>query len=342
MNLYIIQNDTHFKNFIELATEGDFFIDLARFTGQGINYELFYKKGVSEINLGLHDANFYLFSSYQKIKFCFNFEMIVKKIISAYRFEKIITGNDGALQKIIIKQALKNNSKGRVEMWLDGLISLNKNRVINSAKVFMSYIADKIGLSSYVPSVIGTSSYVDTLYVMDQSVIKEYNFLMIKPKVKKIEKRLFPRHKKLISLAHNHERRAQVCKVLYLTSAWSFHGHNKCQNIQYHQILNLLSNFEGNKDIDFQIRIHPRDIITNYSEIPVGVISRVKSFEEDILSASIIISARSTGLFEADMIGKKVIVYDEGFEGDFMNEYFDTLPRCVDLNEINSFISQQG
>lgn len=70
-------------------------------------------------------------------------------------------------------------------MWLDGLISLNKNRVINSAKVFMSYIADKIGLSSYVPSVIGTSSYVDTLYVMDQSVIKEYNFLMIKPKVKK-------------------------------------------------------------------------------------------------------------------------------------------------------------
>ncbi|MBB6753989.1 hypothetical protein HEO23_023180, partial [Escherichia coli] len=69
MNLYIIQNDTHFKNFIELATEGDFFIDLARFTGQDINYELFYKKGVSEINLGLHDANFYLFSSYQKIKF---------------------------------------------------------------------------------------------------------------------------------------------------------------------------------------------------------------------------------------------------------------------------------
>lgn len=44
MNLYIIQNDTHFKNFIELATEGDFFIDLARFTGQDINYELFYKK----------------------------------------------------------------------------------------------------------------------------------------------------------------------------------------------------------------------------------------------------------------------------------------------------------
>lgn len=338
MNLYIIQNDTHYKNFVFLASEGDFFINISRFTGQHINYNSLYEKNVIEIDLSLNDESFYLLNPFQKISFCNIFKKEIKNKFKNKKINKIIIGNDGALQKIIIECVSKNNKEIVVDMWLDGLISLRNSRLMNSIKLFTSYVAEKIRFSYFFPSVIGTYGRIDSLFVMDDSVINEFNCLLIKSKIKRIEKVVFPRHKELMLMASVSHSDSVKYRVLYLTSAWAFHGHNKWQQHQFQQVEKLIAYFKNKKNIDFKVRVHPRDLKNNYNKLDCRIFSESPSFEEDIINSDFIISARSTGLFEAEMIGKKAIIYDEYFEGNFMNGFLRTLPKFTNVQDLGNEI----
>lgn len=155
MNLYIVQNDTHYKNFIELGIYGDYVINLSRVTGQTLDFQPYCGKGIKEIKIDVPEANIYTMNSFQRILFCYNFKKVIKKVFIGISFKKIIIGNDGALQKIIIEAAKRTNRDLEVDMWLDGLVSLRHSKWVNSAKLILSLIAEQFKISFYFPSVIG-------------------------------------------------------------------------------------------------------------------------------------------------------------------------------------------
>ena len=343
MNLYIIQYYRHFKNFLQQASSGDCFLNISKFTGQRIDYKSLLDQGVREFEIDHPDTNFYMMKPLERLIFCFKFKHLIRNNKQDFKFDKILIGNDGALQKIVIEEILKYNKNIVIEMWLDGLISLSGAKNSNSMKLFFSYLAEKIKLSFFLPSVIGTYSKVNKLYVMDMSVVNEYSSLWIKNKIKEINHVIFPRHIQLISQAKNkggspHHK----IRVLYLTSAWGFHGHDKWQNYQSEQIDSLVNYFDSINDIDFKIRVHPRDSKQLYSVEIQKRFSNIPSFEEDIMTADVILSARSTGLFEGAMIGKTAIIFNEHFNDHFMNGFLRTLPSLNCIEELATDFQKRG
>lgn len=336
--LYLIQNDTHLKNFSTLINPDDYYINLSVYSGQNLDCKML--SHATELNLWNVQCNFYHMSPWQRLWFIFRFRQKVKNITRDHSFRKIVIGNDGALQKSIIEWVVKNDSP-EVELWIDGLLSLRSYPIRNSIKLFIQKISEFMKLSFFVPSVIGFYKQIDTVFVMHESVQREllhYRWALPKLKIKVC---LFPRHELLIDKSKkveaNHNR-----KVLYLTSAWGFHGHSKEQAQQEKQVAELVAFFMSNpiEGVSLKIRVHPRDKVDNYKEICGEFLSVCPDFEDDLISSDVIVSIRSTSIFEAQMLHKKAFIFNKGFGTRFLNSYLSEVQSFDELNELHEAIKK--
>ncbi|WP_272674282.1 MULTISPECIES: hypothetical protein [unclassified Providencia] len=333
--LYLIQNDTHMKNFKTLMNENDKYIDLGKLTGQ----KLFGKELLigQEIFLPIENTNFFKLPPLERLLFVLKNRKKIKKELSTFKFKSVIIGNDGALQKLIIESL--PDKKICIDMWLDGLISLNSSKYLNTFKIINSKLFEYLNLAFFVPSVIGFYKKIRILYVMHDSVLSEYKKFGLLINTNKIKPITFPRHKELLQKIK--KLNSDRIIVLYLTSAWEFHGKTAEQQIQREQILDLINLFKDKKAISFRIRVHPRDSDDIYSNSDVSQwLSDSSNFEDDIINSHFVISARSTGLLEAEMISKKVIIYNKGFGDKYLNEYTQTLTRYDSTSEILTLVTE--
>ncbi|HFQ4863319.1 TPA: hypothetical protein ACGUTL_004359 [Vibrio vulnificus] len=329
--LYLIQNDTHLKNFSFLMEEGDYYINLGRITGQAdfCNINL---KG-EEITIDISNADFYSLGSISRILYVFKFTKSVKRALNGILFSSVVIGNDGSLQKAII------NSLSRrvpVYMWLDGLVSSLDNKA-NLIKLSVMRCAEIFNIDHYFPSVIGTSSSINEIFMMHDSVLNEYAKIGKYVSINKYKVKCFPRHIDLKQINSSPSKR-----VLYLTSAWEFHGFHKEHKFQSDQINDLVNHAENLKDLGYKlaIRKHPRDFSDyNSNETISTYLSKIDSFENDINNSSHVISARSTGLLEASMVDRKVIVFNKWFNETHKNSYIDSLPYINEINELDKFLA---
>ena len=322
--LYLIQNDTHLKNFKGLITDADYYIDIGRLISQELPINEI-KRG-KELRLKGEGSRFYFLNFIQKIVFLKTFKCNNRETLSQLNFDKVIIGNDGAIQRLII-DSLPNKNVA-VEMWLDGIVSLKNNYYRNLFKIIVSRFTAFFSCSYFFPSVIGFYEKIVCLNVMDESVKAEYIRFKGFINLDIINVELFPRHKYLIEVANEFKTKKTIKskkRVLYLTSAWLFHNHKKEHEYQLSHVKELLELLRNNESYEFQIRVHPRENKSDYDFVPSVNMSFLESFEKDLCLADCIISARSTGLFEADKIGKPVIVYNEFFKHKMLNDFLDSL-----------------
>jgi len=336
--LYLVQNDTHLKNFHRKMTKSDIYIDIASLTGQRLDYS-----GVSgkELVLNCVESEFYRLNAFQRIRYLIRFWRANRRILASISVDSIVIGNDGAIQRLIL-DSIKNRGVP-VDMWLDGLIELRTKYRLNYAKVALGRLFEHFGISYFVPSVIGTYGRLRALYVMDQCVKDEYLPLANFVSQEKVRVTQFPRHKLLIEIAsRSHKLRApgQKKRILYLTSAWLFHGYDSEHQAQLNHIRSLMDVFLESDEFEFSVRIHPRESHLNYDFLPAGCLSSVENYEEDLCGSDIILSARSTGLFEAAKIGLPVYIYNDGFGERFVNGFYKTLERIDSPSKVLSTLSK--
>lgn len=328
-DLYIVQNDTHMKNFSQMMKRTDFYIDISNLTGQKSSYDELLA-GFNEIELGIDEVSFFSLSSFKRVFFLLKNSIAIKRIMLGRRFDNVIIGNDGAIVKLILNNLDYNPI---VYMWLDGLLSLRQSYRLNILKLILIRSFECLNLSYLCPSVIGFDRRISKLYVMDESVKNEYNFFERFINLDKVEVKAFPRHEILAQSSFKVNTGFKL-RVLYLTSAWEFHGHKYESEIQDEQIKLLLHQFSSYDNVEFVIRTHPRENKFKYEKYNSVNLSEIKDFEVDILSSDFIISARSTGLFEADKFGKNVAIFNHKFSDSFMNDYFKNLAIFESAEEI--------
>jgi hypothetical protein len=335
--LYLIQNDTHLKNFKGLITDADCFIDIGRLISQELSInEIKFGK---ELHLKGEGSRFYFLNFIQRIIFLITFKRNNQQALSQLNFDKVIIGNDGAIQRLIIDSLPNKNIP--VEMWLDGIVSLKSSYYRNGIKIILGKFAALFSCSYFFPSVIGFYERIVYLNVMDDSVKAEYLRYKSFINIDNINVTLFPRHKYLVDLANEFKtknvKKAKK-RVLYLTSAWLFHNHKKEHKYQLSHVKELLRLSKTNESYEFKIRVHPREDKSDYSFVPSNNMSLLESFEDDLCLADCVISARSTGLFEADKIGKPVIVYNEFFEQKMLNDFLNSLDFANSSTELINFL----
>lgn len=341
--VYIVQNENHAINFsLDAKGKNNIFIYLDNLTGLSS-----FSSNVGEVEnaifLGKEKTpSFYRTNLINKLNIIYRVKKEIHSkmtYLSDFNELKIIIGNDGSLQKLIIyeiKKKLAKNCHFSIELWIDSLIMKRKRSLKKYTKEFVSKIAHNFSLSYLFPSEYSKFPLIDCFYVADE-VLK--NTLVANGiEAEKIKIKNFPRGKYLLNKFASKDNIRE--RLLFISSAWTWHGRASVERWQKKVIEDLIELKERKLlDADLFIRNHPRQSKESTSSIPAKYLSKNKSFEEDIVNSTIIISFRSSALYDAKVLGKTVLVYEEKSPFHETNDFIETLTKIRNLIEINKYLN---
>ena len=341
--VYIVQNENHAINFsLDAKGKNNFFIYLDNLTGLS-SFNSNIKTVENAIFLGKENTpSFYQTNFINKLSIILK----VKKEISSditrlndFNELKIIIGNDGSLQKLIIyeiKKRLKRNCRFSVELWIDSLIMRRKMSLKKHSKELISQIAHNFKISYLLPSEFSKFPLIDRFYVADETI---KNTLVANGiEEEKIKIKIFPRIKFMLNEFTSKEEINN--RLLFISGAWTWHGYPGVERWQKKIIEDLIELKERKiLNADLFIRNHPRQSKESTGSIPAKYVSKYKSFEEDIVNSTTIISFRSSALYDAKVLGKKVLVYEEKSPFHETNDFIETLTKVRNLEEINKYLN---
>lgn len=320
MYYFLIQNKYHADNFYPIADElvkagipknKILFIHFDKVFKQETynhNYDTF-KKIFPKIDL---DLSFYRLNGFERMKFIIKNKSFFLSLIDLNPDDSLIVGNDGAIQRLFINELTKK--KGKSYLLLDGNLALNKG-IIFLMKKLLFKCAEFLGFSFLVPSIRGHSK-VEKIFVM-HDCIKQ---ILIKEGVKsQIESFTFPRYWQLteINKAAEEANSKNHCNILYITSAFKWHSATREHKKQLIDIKELDAYLERNKSkVKGKVRIHPRENIADYYAINLKntTFDNNVDYIDSLIWADVIITTVSTMAYEANLMGKRVYLYNKNIK----------------------------
>lgn len=335
--LFVIQNDTHAKNFNVLAQQA---ISMRETVSilllDGVTHEATERIFASELarwflRVEVTAKPFYRSGSWSRVRICGRFKSWARESIGS--FDHVVIGNDGALQKIIVKAVRAKNAHCRVTIMLDGLLTREKG-VRGRMKRGVQRLAERLGIEEFVPSTVGLSRLVDDITVMHPSVADVLCFHGVPEE--NINVSPLPRHAAIRFTGQRvvSEKR----RVLFLGSAFLWHGERTGHGKQAADF-DAFGAFAGRSiQHECRLRIHPRDDISYYPHIDgtrLQLSTGSQSLESDLEWADIVLSSRSSGLFDATLAGRRAYVYTGNFSAPTEDSFLDSLPRISNFEEID-------
>jgi len=327
--LYIIQNETHLDNFLELCKSDDDynFIIIDKFCGFEIKEEKLNKIRKDYLRLDAYGKGIYRVTGIYRLLKIIGF--IIRKPYSNLSLpQKIVIGNDGSVQKIIIHYFKKMDPSISVELWSDGLLEKVKMTTFKKVMSLIEPGLDRIRVTPFLPSITGCSSLIDTAYVMSESC---KNSIVVNGfKGQTLEVKEFPRHVKLKEI----ERSVKKHRLLLVVSAFSWHGRDDIEKWEIELVRDFVKMAGDIKeDKECSIRVHPRssEALCNII-MQSGIASDFLHCEEDIVNSDVVISYASTCLFDAYVLGKQVYTYSKGAPYISRGDFVEGLPMINELD----------
>lgn len=260
----------------------------------------------------LEDISFYKMNSIERLKFIIKYRNRLLSLFKLNSDDRIIVGNDGAVQRLFINKIRKIG--GKSYLLLDGNLALNTGLVFYLKKKFFQ-ISDYFNYSYYFPSIRGHTK-VNKIYVMHECI---KSILLKEGVYHNVEVLAFPRYLKLFK-SRQFERKNEddLKNILYITSAFKWHGDlmNHSKQITDLKDLDFYLNSFDNKNWNVKVRVHPREFLEDYIDLNFSNISFDRSSDYiNILNwADVIITTVSTMAYEAIMLGKFVYLYGKNID----------------------------
>jgi hypothetical protein len=334
--LFLVQNDTHAKNFNllakELVSKGEavsiLLLDKITLEETAHFFSEDLKKLINYTEKS--ETPFYRSTMLRRIVVCFGARAWAKKNIGLY--DHVVIGNDGALQKIIIRAARNRNCNCRVTMMLDGLLTREAG-VRGKIKRYTQRLAGLLGIDDLVPSTVGLSRYIDDITVMHTSVAEVLAFHGVERDLIKVS--TLPRHE----LVRNAAKRSTDARlhVLFLGGAYLWHGEKEGHQRQVSDFERFIEFSNESSNVVCRLRMHPRDDIDEYHRLnlnAVEVSGKHVALESDLEWADVVVASRSSGLFDAVLAGRRVFVYTAHFGKPIDDSFLRSLPKVTNFAEI--------
>lgn len=129
-------------------------------------------------------------------------------------------------------------------------------------------------------------------------------------------------------------------RVYFVTQAFSAHGMEVQQAGQLNSLKLIVSSLNHNSEIEFQIRVHPRDSYPYHTEASLVDVKVDKSISDVFLKQlqhdDLLISPLSTLAFESLYLGSKVLFYtNEHLERIYGNAYASLNIKPINLNNFD-------
>jgi hypothetical protein len=335
--LFVVQNDTHAKNFNILAREaisrGEAVSILLLDGATHESTEQFFDETLTpSINRVERTARaFYRSGGLHRARICMRFRAWARAEIGS--FDHVVLGNDGALQKIIVKAARARRPNCRITVMLDGLLTREKgSRAL--AKRLMQRLAERLNLDEFVPSTVGVSRMIDDITVMHASVADVLRFhgataqsILVSP---------LPRHAAIRETAGRDA--SGKTRILFLGSAYLWHGEHTGHDRQTADFAALSHFAARSAHCECRLRIHPRDDVSIYRQLDLTglqISDGKTSLEEDLMWSDVVVASRSSGLFDATLAGRRAVVYTAHFPAPEDDTFLSSLPSITTFEELD-------
>ena len=341
LQIFIIQNENCALNFLHLDKGETDYIYLTLDEYSGLKSSSYIKNEYEKL-ISVENKSSMLFQSsnfIQKLLLIKNFTKEVKSILNRYKNKytsvEIYIGNDGALHKAIIIAAKNIFLNIHVTMLIDTIVG---DRPITIKTMILRYLEPVLSMahiSQYFPSIFGISSLVNTIFVSHQS--NKSVLIRRGAKADKLFVKESPRISMLKELCRQQKKvKKSKPRILFVASAWEWHKRNDVEAWQTKALIELIAMAKHHKNFkyDLSIRLHPRQSQHVTSQLNPRYISTENSFEDDLLNAAVIISFRSSALYDATLIGKETFVYEIGAPETPKNVFIDSLKRLDHLTDI--------
>ncbi|MFM0324947.1 hypothetical protein [Caballeronia glebae] len=334
--LFVVQNDTHAKNFNIMAREA-----VAR--GEAVSILLldgathestqrFFDESLNPLIRHVEQTSnaFYRSGNMCRARTCLQFRAWARETIGT--FDHVVLGNDGALQKIIVKAARARSANCRVSVVLDGLLTREKGlRALTKRR--LQRLAENLNLDALFPSTVGISCLIDDITVMHTSVADVLRFHG--SKAQDIVVAPLPRHAAIRATARRYE--SGKTRILFLGGAYLWHNEQVGHSRQVEDFSAFCEFATRSTDVECRLRIHPRDDISIYRQLDsarLQVGGSGNSLEHDLAWADIVVASRSSGLFDAMLAGRRVFVYTAHFPLPNDDTFFSSLPSVSTFEEL--------
>ncbi|BDV43443.1 hypothetical protein GURASL_23660 [Geotalea uraniireducens] len=318
--VFVVQNETHLRNFQaiidDLILKGvprDIikYISLDSVTGQSVCNNV---SNVDVIGLPIkHPINFYLSGKIRRMLWLiYNYKFIAAL---GKNIKVLVMGNDGAIQRILLRRVKCQN--GFSILLLDGLLfpwqfSFSIKSISRYLKKYLFVLGELLNVDWLLPSHVGHSS-VDQIYVMDDYVKK----VLTAQVNKEIQTIILPRIRSLVS-EYCQCREHSGFNVLYITSAFIWHGEVDLAKKQWMDIVDLSEYAYNHPDVNFRIRVHPRESQDEYLKFAyppnVNLSFKENLLLDDLSWATVVVTSVSTVAYEAKQLNLPVLIYTKNID----------------------------
>lgn len=315
----MVQNETHALNFApvidELLNRGVprqmiNCISLDRVTGLTTS-KLIGNVEVLELPIS-YGINFYYSSGIKRSIWLLRHFWAIRRLV--WDTQVVVLGNDGAIQRILLEKVRKRN--GRSMLVLDGLLfqwatGLSLDFLKARVKKYLFSAASAVGVNWLFPSHVGHSP-IDEIYVMDDYVKKVLE-AQIGREVKVVT---LPRIAALYAGAQSRQK-CRGANILYVSSAFLWHAREDLDRCQWKDVKDINTYAAAHPETHFRIRVHPREHRKHYLDYSwaknVELTFRETPLLDDMMWATVVVTAMSTVAYEAKQLGLPVMIYTRNF-----------------------------
>jgi hypothetical protein len=318
-NIYIIQSENDNLNFSKLVNEDSMCVYVNTYCGNRKLQPIEKCAKVVFLSKNTPDG-FYKSTMIKRFRSILNVNL---DFLNGVSCENLVISVDGPIQKKIYRKLSKKN-KLNVVCWNDGLLEKQSKNIIFHFKVLLQNIASFLKIDYLVPGINSYSLFINELNLLTNSCVNSVLYNGSKAKNIKVVK--FPRFE---TSPVNINLSVQKKRVLFVTSAFDWHGHKHVEDWECNTVKKLSNEYKSlETDYDFCIRAHPR-ASENLKKIinESGLISTYEDAFKDIAMSNVVISFASTMLFEAQMQNKKIFVYEEGSPECSRGDYIESLQK---------------
>lgn len=319
--LFFPQNETHLQNMRDIARVLSgwgakcTFLDGKEYFKQEL-YEKNFPYEIVRINRIQQGRAFYKAGAWEKVKLAKQFSQELCAQLGHIRFDTVVVGNDGALQRI----ALDVYNRADKHLLLDGVISDYRvglvdvlatkcwSELVDFARRQLRWRLPKLlyllpkPLARYMPSEIGSYRF-DKAFVISPYV-REFLRNTRGTPIKTIISVGLPRYESLALRRDEGRVSSDVPRVLFISQGFLWHNEIKQDETQHRELSNLLAEVRKlSFEVNVVVRVHPRDEASRYSGYGVEIERSSQELVDSVLASDLVVGLTSTVLLESRWLG---------------------------------------
>lgn len=259
----------------------------------------------------------------------------------------LVLGNDGSVQRLLASSI--RAAGGQIYILFDGLLSPRQQEKFSTKtydflRRLIFEFAKIIGVEYLAPGELGRTD-VAKIFVMDTSVKSEFLRRGVKNEIEIVTMPRLTRFASVVrSLKNKEERKSSSLRVLYITTAYRWHGLRDYEDKQKIDVNYAANSAAGVPGVALKVRVHPRDQLSDYAQLQsrgdIMFSGATTPLERDLAWCDVVLLTYSSVAYEAAVCGVPVFFSAQIFDAPSKNSYWGSSSNLESARSLEDVVEK--